>query len=183
MNLPSYFIALQLFATLILPSESATISNGLREVIKGGCDATTHYLSRRGICCELCQAGSRKVMDCESDTSGTFCTSCEPGEDFTDEPNSSNECKKCTVCNVNSEDTERPCTTRQDTRCRCKDGFQRAAPSDPCTEVKPAPDVVGAIAGAFIGGVVLLILLVVTLGLLHHRIHHGHFPWDAGTYL
>nr|XP_032834698.1 uncharacterized protein LOC116956921 [Petromyzon marinus] len=82
---------------------------------------------------------SRKVMDCESDTTGTFCTSCEPGEDFTDESNSSNECKKCTVCNVNFEDTESRCTTRQDTRCRCKDGFQRAAPSDPCTEVKRAP--------------------------------------------
>ncbi|XP_078471039.1 uncharacterized protein LOC144733142 isoform X1 [Lampetra planeri] len=173
MNIPSCFIALQLFATLILSSESATISNGLQEVIKGGCNETTHYLSRRGICCELCQAGSKKVMDCESNMSGTFCTSCRAGEGYTDEPNSSNECKKCTVCNVNSEDTESRCTIRQDTRCRCKDGFQRAAPSDPCTEVNGDADVAGAIAGV----VVFLILLVVTVGLLYYRIRHKRFPW------
>nr|XP_032834657.1 tumor necrosis factor receptor superfamily member 6-like [Petromyzon marinus] len=136
MNLPSCFIALRLFATLILPSESATISKGLREVMKGGCNETTHYLSSSGICCELCQAGSKKVMDCESNTSGTFCTACRVGQGYTDEPNSSNECKKCTVCNVNSEDTESRCTTRQDTRCRCKDGFQRTAPSEPCTDAE-----------------------------------------------
>ncbi|XP_061433873.1 tumor necrosis factor receptor superfamily member 6-like [Lethenteron reissneri] len=138
MNLPSCFIALQLFATIILLSESATISNGLQEVIKGGCNETTHYLSSSGICCELCQAGSRKVMDCEPN-SGTFCTECYPGEDYMDEPNSSNECKKCTVCNVNCkwvEKTVSGCTTMEDTLCRCKDGFQRASPSDPCTEAK-----------------------------------------------
>ncbi|XP_061434136.1 tumor necrosis factor receptor superfamily member 6-like isoform X4 [Lethenteron reissneri] len=136
MNLPSCFIAVQSFATLILSSESATISIGLQEVNKGGCDATTHYLSTRGICCELCQAGSKKVMDCESNTSGTFCTACRAGRGYMDEPNSSTECKKCTVCNVNFEKTESRCTAREDTRCRCKDGFQRAASTDPCTDVK-----------------------------------------------
>ncbi|XP_061433784.1 uncharacterized protein LOC133359393 isoform X2 [Lethenteron reissneri] len=176
MNIPSCFIALQLFTTLILPSESVTISNVLREVIKGGCNETTHYLSRHGICCELCQAGSRKVMDCEPN-SGTFCTSCEQGQDYTDEPNSYNECKKCTVCNVNSEDTESRCTIMQDTRCRCRDGFQRAAPSDPCTEAKGAADVAGRITAVVIGAVVIIILLVVTVGLLLYRIRHKHFPW------
>ncbi|XP_032834613.2 uncharacterized protein LOC116956871 isoform X1 [Petromyzon marinus] len=179
MNLPSYFIALQSFATLILLSESATISNGLQEVIKGGCDETTHYLSTRGICCELCKAGSKKVMDCESNTSGTYCTACRVGEGYTDEPNSFNECKKCTVCNVNFENTESRCTVRQDTRCRCKDGFQRAAPSDPCTDAKAEADVAGAIAGAVIGDVVITILFVVTVGLLLYRIRNGHFPWDV----
>ncbi|XP_075910967.1 uncharacterized protein LOC116956921 isoform X2 [Petromyzon marinus] len=178
MNLPSCFIALQSIATLILPSESAAIRNGLQEVIKGGCNETTHYLSTRGFCCELCQAGSRKVMDCESDTTGTFCTSCRTGEEYTDEPNSSNECKKCTVCYVNSEDTESRCTTRQDTRCRCRDGFQRAAPSDPCMDAKPAPDVAGAITGFVIGAAVLLILLLATVGLLLYRIHCKRFPWE-----
>ncbi|CAN0125712.1 unnamed protein product [Lampetra fluviatilis] len=177
MNHPSCFIAFQLFATLILPSESATISNGLREVIKGGCNETTHYLSTRGICCELCQAGNRKVMDCVPH-SGTFCTSCEPGEDYTDEPNSSNECKKCTVCNLNFEKTESRCAIRQDTRCRCRDGFQRAAPSDPCTEVKGDTDIAGAIAGAVIGAVMITILLVAAVGLLLYRIRNGHFPWE-----
>nr|XP_032834589.1 uncharacterized protein LOC116956850 isoform X2 [Petromyzon marinus]XP_032834590.1 uncharacterized protein LOC116956850 isoform X2 [Petromyzon marinus] len=178
MNLPSCFIAFQSFATLILTSKSATISNVLREVIKDRCNETTHYLSRRGLCCEFCQAGSRKVMDCESDTSGTFCTSCEPGEDFTDEPNSSNECKKCTVCNVNFEKIVSRCTTRQDTRCRCRDGFQRAAPSDPCTDAKGDADVAGAITGAVIGAAMLVILLVVTVGLLLYRICHKRFPWE-----
>ncbi|XP_075910968.1 uncharacterized protein LOC142906629 [Petromyzon marinus] len=176
MNLPSCFIALQSFATLILLSESATISKGLREVIKGECNKTTHYLSSSGICCELCQAGSRKLMDCVPH-SGTFCTECYPGEDYTDEPNSSNECKKCTVCNVNSEDTESRCTIRQDTRCRCKDGFQRAAPSDLCTDAKGDADVAGAITGAVIGAAVIAILLVVTVGLLLYRIHRKRFPW------
>ncbi|XP_075911045.1 uncharacterized protein LOC116956853 [Petromyzon marinus] len=179
MNLPSCFIALQLFATLIFPSESATISNGLQEVIKGGCDETTHYLSSSGICCELCQAGSRKVMDCDSNTTGTFCTVCRAGEGYTDEPNSSNECKKCTVCNVNSEDTERTCTTREDTRCRCKDGFQRDAPSDPCTEAKGEADIAGAVANVVIGTAVITILLVVTVGLLVYRIHRKRFPWES----
>ncbi|XP_075910965.1 uncharacterized protein LOC142906628 isoform X2 [Petromyzon marinus] len=178
MNLPSCFIAFQSFATLILPSKSATISNGLQEVIKGGCNETTHYLSTRGFCCELCQAGSRKVMDCDSNTTGTFCTACRVGEDYTDEPNSSNECKKCTVCNVNFEKIVSRCTTRQDTRCRCRDGFQRAAPSDPCTDAKGDADVAGAITGVFIGAAMLLILLVVTLGLLLYRISHKRFPWE-----
>ncbi|XP_032834592.2 uncharacterized protein LOC116956850 [Petromyzon marinus] len=173
MNLPSCFIAFQSFATLILTSKSATISNVLREVIKDRCNETTHYLSRRGLCCEFCQAGRRKVMDCEPH-SGTFCTSCEPGEDFTDEPNSSNECKKCTVCNVNFEKIVSRCTTRQDTRCRCRDGFQRAAPSDPCTDAKGDADVAVAIAGA----AMLLILLVVTVGLLLYRFRHKRFPWE-----
>ncbi|XP_061433801.1 uncharacterized protein LOC133359404 isoform X2 [Lethenteron reissneri] len=178
MNLPSCFIALQLFATMILLSEIATISNGLQEVIKGGCNETTHYLSSSGICCELCQAGSRKLMDCESNTRGTFCTECYPGEDYTDEPNSSNECKKCTVCNVNFEKTVSGCTTMEDTRCRCKDGFRRTSPSDPCTEAKRDADFVGAIVGAFIGAVLLVILLVASVGLLLYKIRRGHFPWE-----
>ncbi|CAN0210728.1 unnamed protein product [Lampetra planeri] len=172
MNLPSCFIALQLFATMILLSESATISNGLQEVIKGGCNETTHYLSSSGICCELCQAGSRKVMDCEPN-SGTFCTECYLGEDYTDEPNSSNECKKCTVCNVNFEKTVSGCTTMEDTRCRCKDGFRRTAPSDPCTEAKGDADV-----GVVISAVLLLILLVAIVGLLLYKIRHKRFPWE-----
>ncbi|XP_061434134.1 uncharacterized protein LOC133359664 isoform X2 [Lethenteron reissneri] len=180
MNLPSCFIAVQSFATLILSSESATISIGLQEVNKGGCDATTHYLSTRGICCELCQAGSKKVMDCESNTSGTFCTACRAGRGYMDEPNSSTECKKCTVCNVNFEKTESRCTAREDTRCRCKDGFQRAASTDPCTDVKKEADIAGAIAGAVIGDIVIAILLVLTVGLLLYRIRNGHFPWDVG---
>ncbi|CAN0124797.1 unnamed protein product [Lampetra fluviatilis] len=185
MNIPSCFISLQLFATLILPSKSATISNRPQEVLKGGCNETTHYSSKHGICCELCPAGSKKLMDCDSNTTGSFCTGCRAGEGYMDEPNSSNECKKCTVCNVTSEDTERTCTIMQDTRCRCKDGFQRAAPSDPCTEAKGDADVAGAIAGvpigaligAVIGTVVITILLVVTVGLLLYRIRHKRFPW------
>ncbi|CAN0124336.1 unnamed protein product, partial [Lampetra fluviatilis] len=138
MKLPSWFIALEMFTMLVM---------------KGGCNETTHYLSTRGICCELCPAGSRKVMDCEFDTTSTFCTSCEPGQDYTDEPNSSNECKECTVCNANFVDTVSRCTTMQDTRCRCRDGFQRAAPSDPCTEARgDAESAMDASSGVSRGG-------------------------------
>nr|XP_032834618.1 uncharacterized protein LOC116956873 [Petromyzon marinus] len=60
----------------------------------------------------------------------------------------------------------------QDTRCHCKDGFQRAAPSDPCMEAEEKAEVAGAIVVAVIGAA---IFLVATLDLLLYC--HKRFPW------
>ncbi|CAI9607677.1 unnamed protein product [Staurois parvus] len=75
-------------------------------------------------CCKNCRKGTYAESDCAAPQGEPVCKYCTKGVDFMDEPNGYPRCEKCRDCDSGSGQEElHPCTTTQNTVCKCKKGF------------------------------------------------------------
>ncbi|XP_012725794.2 tumor necrosis factor receptor superfamily member 1A [Fundulus heteroclitus] len=83
------------------------------------------YKTEEGICCIRCHAGYKLVEKCHAVGQRSNCTECSKGE-FSDQMNSSPTCRRCRKCKPKRNEYEfSECSGKQDTICRCKDGYYK----------------------------------------------------------
>ncbi|XP_061434121.1 uncharacterized protein LOC133359654 isoform X3 [Lethenteron reissneri] len=95
------------------------------------------YKSPKGVCCQLCPAGTYKVKDCISDGRGALCDLCSKGT-FMDRDNQEGKCSWCSICG-SGEQVVVNCSLAQDTVCRCTEGLKRDGDSGICLPEEPYP--------------------------------------------
>uniref|UniRef100_A0A8C5D443 Tumor necrosis factor receptor superfamily, member 1a n=1 Tax=Gadus morhua TaxID=8049 RepID=A0A8C5D443_GADMO len=81
------------------------------------------YLSKNGICCQRCPPGYKREKDCEAVGNRTSCTRCPKGQ-YNEHENYSDNCRSCQTCQYLEEEVTE-CTPRQNTKCRCKNGYYK----------------------------------------------------------
>ncbi|XP_075918270.1 uncharacterized protein LOC142917489 [Petromyzon marinus] len=126
------------------------------------CEEKGQYRAAQGFCCHLCRAGSRWFHDCFSDGGDSLCSPCSPGKNYMDVANRGPECKNCSTCNVLYEDVQQDCTVTRDTACKCKDGYSRPHPSQPCGVPSDTEKNI-LIPILILTGIVIILLVVVPL--------------------
>ncbi|XP_078476960.1 uncharacterized protein LOC144737936 isoform X2 [Lampetra planeri] len=88
------------------------------------------YKSQEGICCELCSAGTYKVIDCIADKMRAACDLCPEGS-FMNKVNHEEKCAQCSSCGAD-EEVAHACSVAQDTVCQCMEGLKRDPGSGIC---------------------------------------------------
>ncbi|CAN0421251.1 unnamed protein product [Lampetra planeri] len=88
------------------------------------------YKSQGGICCELCSAGTYKVIDCIGDKMRAVCDLCPEGS-FMNRVNHEEKCAQCSSCGAD-EEVAHACSVAQDTVCQCMEGLKRDPGSGIC---------------------------------------------------
>ncbi|XP_078470860.1 uncharacterized protein LOC144733019 isoform X2 [Lampetra planeri] len=118
------------------------------------------YKTPRGVCCELCPAGTFKVKDCIADGRSALCDLCPKGT-FMDRHNQEGMCSWCSICG-SGEQAVVNCSVAQDTVCRCTEGLKRDGDSGICLPEEPHPDATSVVlAAALIFVLTALVLLIV----------------------
>ncbi|XP_078470872.1 uncharacterized protein LOC144733025 [Lampetra planeri] len=95
------------------------------------------YKTPRGVCCELCPAGTYKVVDCRADGKSALCEPCPMGR-FMNRDNQEEMCTWCSNCGP-GEEVAHACSMDQDTVCRCTEGLSRDGDSGVCLPEEPHP--------------------------------------------
>nr|XP_032811585.1 uncharacterized protein LOC116943057 [Petromyzon marinus] len=119
--------------------------------------------------------GSSWFHDCFSDGGDSLCSPCSPGKNYMDVANRGPECKKCSTCNVLYEDVQQDCTVTRDTACKCKDGYSRPHPSQPCGVPSDTEKNILIPIGILTG---IVIILLVVVPLLIYRKKKCLYPFD-----
>ncbi|XP_075920265.1 uncharacterized protein LOC142923220 isoform X2 [Petromyzon marinus] len=116
------------------------------------------YKSQRGICCELCPAGTYKMFDCAANKRRARCNLC-PEDSFMSRVNHEEKCAPCSSCGQD-EEVAHTCSVAQDTVCQCIQGLKRDPGSGICLHEKPhtAAIVLGSILGLVLSAFSLFIL-------------------------
>ncbi|XP_038172646.1 tumor necrosis factor receptor superfamily member 6 [Arvicola amphibius] len=88
-------------------------------------------------CCQPCQPGERKYLDCTTNGDKPRCFPCKEGKEYMDKENYSDKCRRCAFCDgEHGLEVETNCTQTQNTKCKCKSNFYCNAPvcehCDPC---------------------------------------------------
>ncbi|XP_073340963.1 tumor necrosis factor receptor superfamily member 1A isoform X2 [Pagrus major] len=82
-------------------------------------------LTDEGICCPKCPSGYRLVEKCHSAGQRSNCTPCDVGL-FMEHINYEVNCRTCRRCKARKHEVEeKACGRRQNTICRCKDGYYK----------------------------------------------------------
>ncbi|XP_007644633.1 tumor necrosis factor receptor superfamily member 6 isoform X2 [Cricetulus griseus] len=89
-------------------------------------------------CCQPCQPGERKHLDCTVSGGKPSCLPCTEGKEYMDKEHYSDKCRRCALCDEgHGLEVETNCTLTQNTKCRCKHNFYCNASvcehCDPCT--------------------------------------------------
>ncbi|XP_021080660.1 tumor necrosis factor receptor superfamily member 6 isoform X2 [Mesocricetus auratus] len=89
-------------------------------------------------CCQPCQPGKRKHLDCTTSGGKPICLPCAEGKEYMDKEHYSDKCRRCALCDGgHGLEVETNCTWTQNTKCRCKHNFYCNASvcehCDPCT--------------------------------------------------
>ncbi|XP_061434120.1 uncharacterized protein LOC133359654 isoform X2 [Lethenteron reissneri] len=122
------------------------------------------YKSPKGVCCQLCPAGTYKVKDCISDGRGALCDLCSKGT-FMDRDNQEGKCSWCSICG-SGEQVVVNCSLAQDTVCRCTEGLKRDGDSGICLPEEPYPYATSVVlAAVLIFVLTALVLLIVYLNM------------------
>uniref|UniRef100_A0A3Q2UEH4 Tumor necrosis factor receptor superfamily, member 1a n=1 Tax=Fundulus heteroclitus TaxID=8078 RepID=A0A3Q2UEH4_FUNHE len=109
--MPSSKLSTKLFLLLLSKKHKATQISPCR---------SDEYKTEEGICCIRCHAGYKLVEKCHAVGQRSNCTECSKGE-FSDQMNSSPTCRRCRKCKRKFSE----CSGKQDTICRCKDGYYK----------------------------------------------------------
>lgn len=121
---PIIFRALFLINVLILSVSIPAVSL-LPETEAPTCDGQ-EFLTEDNICCQRCHAGYKLVENCPAHGYSTKCKRCPPGQ-YLDQINYSRNCFSCKRCKENNFEVEdSPCTHKQNTVCRCMDGYYKS---------------------------------------------------------
>nr|XP_032800391.1 uncharacterized protein LOC116937419 isoform X1 [Petromyzon marinus]XP_032800392.1 uncharacterized protein LOC116937419 isoform X1 [Petromyzon marinus] len=123
------------------------------------------YKSQRGICCELCPAGTYKMFDCAANKRRARCDLCPEGS-FMSRVNHEEKCAPCSSCGQD-EEVAHTCSVAQDTVCQCIQGLKRDPGSGICLHENPHTGNYTAPAAAIVLGSILgLVLSAFSLFLL-----------------
>ncbi|XP_075913715.1 uncharacterized protein LOC142907795 isoform X2 [Petromyzon marinus] len=115
------------------------------------------YKSQRGICCELCPAGTYKEIDCLADKMRAACDLCPEGS-FMNRVNHEEKCAQCSSCGPD-EEVAHTCSVAQDTVCQCIQGLKRDPGSGICLhENQHTAIVLGSILGLVLSAFSLFLL-------------------------
>ncbi|XP_075919838.1 uncharacterized protein LOC116937419 isoform X1 [Petromyzon marinus] len=116
------------------------------------------YKSQRGICCELCPAGTYKMFDCAANKRRARCDLCPEGS-FMSRVNHEEKCAPCSSCGQD-EEVAHNCSVAQDTVCQCIQGLKRDSGSGICLHENPhtAAIVLGSILGLVLSAFSLFLL-------------------------
>ncbi|CAN0415889.1 unnamed protein product [Lampetra fluviatilis] len=119
------------------------------------------YKSQRGICCELCSAGTYKVIDCIGDKMRAVCDLCPEGS-FMNRVNHEEKCASAAAAEqVNdstaNEEVAHACSVAQDTVCQCMEGLKRDPGSGICLyeEHHTAAIVLGCVLALILSALIL----------------------------
>ncbi|XP_075913702.1 uncharacterized protein LOC142907787 isoform X2 [Petromyzon marinus] len=118
------------------------------------------YKSQRGICCELCPAGTYKMFDCAANKGRAGCNLCPEGS-FMSRVNHEEKCAPCSSCGQD-EEVAHACSVAQDTVCQCIQGLKRDPGSGICLHEKPhtAAIVLGSVLGLVLSAFSLFLLKI-----------------------
>ncbi|XP_075913708.1 uncharacterized protein LOC142907792 [Petromyzon marinus] len=116
------------------------------------------YKSQRGICCELCPAGTYKMFDCAANKRRAACDLCPEGS-FMSRVNHEEKCAPCSSCGQD-EEVAHTCSVAQDTVCQCIQGLKRDPGSGICLHENQhtAAIVLGSILGLVLSAFSLFLL-------------------------
>ncbi|XP_040831682.1 tumor necrosis factor receptor superfamily member 6 isoform X2 [Ochotona curzoniae] len=120
---------IRLLLPLILIYNSGSLGRGVNVCdINNGTENETPSLNNLHqvgqLCCQSCPPGTWKYADCTTNWGKPICKPCEEGKEYTDEDHYSSECRRCNLCDEeHGLEVETNCTTKQNTKCRCKPNF------------------------------------------------------------
>ncbi|XP_075829981.1 tumor necrosis factor receptor superfamily member 6 isoform X1 [Microtus pennsylvanicus] len=88
-------------------------------------------------CCQPCQPGEWKYLDCTTSGGKPSCRLCKEGKEYMDKEHYSDKCRRCTFCDgEHGLEVETNCTRTRNTKCKCKSNFYCNASvcehCDPC---------------------------------------------------
>ncbi|KAJ7344386.1 hypothetical protein JRQ81_000336 [Phrynocephalus forsythii] len=89
-----------------------------------------------GHCCRNCPAGTYVREHCYIPHTWGDCRACEEGEDYTEHDNGLEQCLPCKQCKSGNKIVVRPCTTKSNTVCQCRDGYYCPPGCEECLKCK-----------------------------------------------
>ncbi|CAO2585235.1 Tumor necrosis factor receptor superfamily member 6, partial [Lemmus lemmus] len=115
-------------------SEGSKLRRNVRET-EPNCPEGLYRVGQ--ICCQPCQPGERKSLDCKHNNSKPVCFPCKEGKEYMDKEHYSDKCRRCTFCDgEHGLEVETNCTQTRNTKCKCKSNFYCNASvcehCDPC---------------------------------------------------